>query len=579
MSEKLSFDATDRSLKDVLFGSRMFRVPRYQRPYAWDIEQVSEFWEDLASSKDNEPYFLGSFIFNTEMEAENGYVDIIDGQQRLLTITIFAAVLRDLAMGLEVEVGRLYQRQDIAVEDRSGQHSFRIRPGDTLRHYFETYIQSGGTDIRGADPATREEERVKQNYEYLHDKVSLELARFTARERQLGVLSSLRAKVSELIVIDIQITREEDAYEIFETTNARGIDLSVSDLLKNLVFKNIPAKEDRDLANEIWEEITSNIEATHTELKRFIRYFWVSRHVLVSEKKVYRQIKNKTTDWQGLLTDLWDDSIWYNRLLEGTASDFRDLKHGDKIYKAVFALRLMRVSQCHILLLSILRNYERLSTDPTHIFELIEKFTFQYSVVCRLPGNRVEKTYSKFALLIEDAVETTSAKKLSGRIQAIFSKLEKELRDAAPSEAVFKESFVEFSYRNSEQRRKVVKYILEMIDRHLSTTDEHRIDFDRVNVEHILPRNPSKEWGLSKREIHGYVNRLGNLTLLSRVINSKIQNGPIALKQPALAKSGLAVTQNLVEVLDSLDGEWGEKQIIERQEYFAHLAYNNIWTF
>ena len=71
-------------------------------------------------------------------------------------------------------------------------------------------------------------------------------------------------------MIHIRIEKEEEAYEIFETTNARGVDLSVADLLKNLIFKNIPAEDDRDIAKEIWQEITSNIQATNTEKKQFI---------------------------------------------------------------------------------------------------------------------------------------------------------------------------------------------------------------------------------------------------------------------------------------------------------------------
>src|ERR1700722_6464910 len=99
MQTKLNFWAKDKPLAEVLFAQRKYRIPRYQRPYAWDQEEVSEFWEDLSTNE--EPFFLGSFIFNTETEEKDGFVDIIDGQQRLLTITILCAVLRDLAKDLD----------------------------------------------------------------------------------------------------------------------------------------------------------------------------------------------------------------------------------------------------------------------------------------------------------------------------------------------------------------------------------------------------------------------------------------------------------------------------------------------
>jgi len=204
MSDKLNLEANDKTLKEVLFADRKYCVPQYQRPYAWDVEQVSEFWDDLVSSDD--PNFLGSFIFHTEMERKTGYADIIDGQQRLLTVTIFTAVLRDLVRQLDGETAMLYQQKDITVQDLYGQESFRMRPGDTVRDYFETHIQIGTENILDSKPATREESRVKRNYEYLYDKVSRELQRFDSKERQLDALSELRDKVSELVVRDVVIT-------------------------------------------------------------------------------------------------------------------------------------------------------------------------------------------------------------------------------------------------------------------------------------------------------------------------------------------------------------------------------------
>lgn len=575
MYADLNFEAKNKPLGEVLFSHRKFRVPRYQRPYAWDIEQVSEFWEDLISSE--EPYFLGSFIFNTESQNDDGYVDIIDGQQRLLTTTILSAALRDHAKNLDPPKAALYQRQDIAIEDREGRQAFRILPADTLVSFFSKYIQNPDGDILKSIPKTPEETRVKKIYEYLYEKVAGELRRFEGREGQLDNLEKIRKKIAKLVVISVEIGREEDAYEIFETTNARGLELSVADLLKNLIFKKIEPGDNRDLAKDIWQEITNDIEATSTELKKFIRYFWVSKYAFVTEKKLYREIKNKITDWQGLLNDLWEASSWYDKLLEGEEADFQDLKHGHKIHDAVFALRLMRVSQCYVLLLAILRNYNRLGTDPTRIFQLLERFTFQYSVVCKLPGNRVEKIYSRYATKLEETARGGPSEKVSQKIQSLFSQLEGELKAEAPSENLFKELFQDLSYRNSEEGRRLTKYILSSLDRYFRSTDEHKINFSTVNIEHILPQNPHDEWNLKKKEIKPYVNLLGNLTLLSKKLNSKAQNAPIEKKLPELQKSDLAITKELVSQLGKLNYKWGKSEIQTRQREYADLAYNQIW--
>ena len=202
--------------------------------------------------------------------------------------------------------------------------------------------------------------------DYFFEKVQIELSNRDEFSSKIDWIKQERSKLSNLIVIRVAIGSEADAYDIFETTNARGVDLSVSDLLKNLIFKHMPAKKDKDLAKEIWKEISINIEATDTELKRFIRYYWLSKHLFISEKNLYREIRNKTSDWESFLDGLWTDSDNWRLLNNGTKEEFKQKikKDGGKFYKSVLAINLMNVSQCKVFLLSILRNYDNLHTNP-----------------------------------------------------------------------------------------------------------------------------------------------------------------------------------------------------------------------
>jgi hypothetical protein len=147
-----------------------------------------------------------------------------------------------------------------------------------------------------------------------------------------------------------------------------------------------------------------------------------------------------------------------------------------------------------------------------------------------------------------------------------------------PSEQLFVASFEELMYRNSEDSRKLVKYILGKVNAFYSKTAEHRINFDEVNVEHILPQRPHKDWNLKRNQIRGYVNMLGNLTLLSKRINSKIQNASLAEKLPELEKSELAITKEIVKSLRDLSGDWNEAEICKRQNDLGLLAYKKIWA-
>lgn len=390
----------------------------------------------------------------------------------------------------------------------------------------------------------------------------------------------LREKISNLVVINIEIKNEDDAYEIFETTNARGVDLSVADLLKNLIFKKIRADEEKDIAKEVWNDITTNIEETGTELKKYIRYFWLSKKSFVTEKRLFKEVKNKTTDWTELLNQLEFTAGWYYKLLKGTEGDYSELRNGDKIFKSVFSIGLMGVSQCYIFLLSILRNYGELNSDPTRIFQFIEKFTFIYSVVCKLPGNAVERIYSRYAIRLEETANDKSSckEKRSVKIQQLFSDLKKELLKEAPSFEVFKESFNQIAYKNSRQGRIIITYILNEINNYYKGgIAEEKIDFNVVNIEHVLPQSPCPEWKITKNDITEYVDRLGNLTLLHEKLNSKAQSQIIKDKIDKYEKSKLDITKKLVEKLLAGNYVWDKTAIEKRQMEFADIGYNRIW--
>lgn len=575
MSYTLSFEAHDYSLKDVLFSNWKFKVPRYQRPYTWNEDQLSDFWLDLTA--DDSSYFFGSFILNREFEKDSGYIEIVDGQQRMMTVTILIAVIRDILRDIDNKFAGVIQRKDIAFEDRSGRESYRIKCSDSASKFFTENIQSKDANMNEARPVTQEEKRIKKNYEFFMQKLTSEIEKLNGYNSKREFLIDLRDRVSNLIVIKIEIEGEEAAYEIFETTNARGVDLSIADLLKNLIFKNIRERGDRDTAKEIWSEIVQNIQETNTEIKRFIRYYWISRYSMVTEKNLFRSIKRNSQDWQLLLKDLRKASEDYNKLIEGTKEDWMHLKHGDKIFRSIEAIRYMNVSQCYVLLLSILRNYDKLGTDPVRVFQLIEKFTFLYSAVCKQPANKLEKLYSKYAKEIEAVVINDKEKKIPGNINRLFSRFEADLKEEKPSYELFREKFSEIAYVNSQQKRVLIKYILSMINNH-GKTGEYRIDFDNVNIEHVLPLDPI-QWGLKKAQVKTYVNLLGNLTLVLRTFNSTMGNNPLNEKLDELSESEIEITKDLVTTIRERSNTWDEESIKERQKKFSSCAYQEIWKF
>ena len=568
----MEFKAQDKLIKDVLFsGTNKFRIPRYQRPYSWGIDQINEFWNDLDNEK--ESYFLGGFIFNYESE-KDGYIDVIDGQQRILTITIFIAVLRDICKNINRDLSRVIQTSGVAfVDPYTMDQTYKVEVGDSTREYFEKYIQSGKNHIYGNKGITKEEKSIYNAYDFFHKKVTKSVEGKQDKASKVDWINDIRKRLDSLNVIKIEIQSEEDAYEIFETTNARGVDLSVSDLLKNVILKHI-SKEKKEIAKDTWERITKNIENSNTELKKFIRYYWLSKYSFVTDKKLFKAIKNEIVNhkaWGNLLIELEKDSINWFKIAEGNESEFSDNNYESKIFPSVEGLRIMKVEQCNVFLLSILRNIDKIKTSPIDVIKFIENFTFQYSAINKLPGNKVEKLYSKYAVKVDKIVTDDLPKHIPGRIQQCFHSIIEELKELLEKEQYFLDNFNKVTYK----KKPLSQYILARINNHMELTNEKNINFNNVNIEHILPQKPEK-WALSQSEVSSYVHLLGNLTLLHDGLNRTVGNDTLSKKLIHLKKSQLEITKDFIKNIND-ENTWGEEEIKERQTRFGKLAYNEIW--
>ena len=575
MNRTLTFKAEDRLMKDVLFANDVrFRIPRYQRPYSWGEDDVEELWNDLLQE---DTLFIGSMIFNYEHQHNENYVDVIDGQQRLLSITVLEAVLRDVALLYDQNLSQLIQEFEIALKDRHGNQDYRILCGDTTQPFFGNYIQKGNADIRNARTTTAEERRIKANYSFFFNRVNANLDQLPTNEQKLASLKAIRTKLETLIVIHVRIDSEEEAYEIFETTNARGVDLSVADLLKNLVFKKIRVSDGADNAKNKWEEMRTEIQATSTELTRFIRYYWISKHNPCPAKRLFREIKRATTDWQGLLDDLHRDAGVFNDLYACNEADWMARRIHADTYRSLRAIKRMNFTISYIFLVRLFSNLQRLGLSPRSIVRTIERFTFLYSAVSRQPINKCEKVYSQHAKQLHEAVQVQDPKQRRVAVEKVFAGLRNALIALVPAREVFKEAFMGIGYKNTQQARLFVGYILDTVNASIAPTNELLIDPNNVNTEHVLPQSPANGWGLSKSDVAPYVNLLGNLTLVDKRINSLAGNDGLAEKLDILDKSELPVTKALVREIRASGLSWGQAEIEHRQGRLAELAYDDLW--
>lgn len=574
MTQSLNFKAEDRPVKDVLFANdAKFRIPIYQRGYSWKEDQMEELWSDLLNE---ESAFIGSMIFNFEHQSTSGEVDVIDGQQRLLSITIISAVIRDTAELFDQELSKLIHRQDIAYEGRDGIDGYRVVCGETTQPFFLKYIQQ--TDFNITEATTKngsEEHRIKANYLYVKKRLDEQLEG-KDHSTKIQIIKGIRKKLENLIVIHVRIDSEEDAYEIFETTNARGVDLTVADLVKNLILKKLKSEGKGEQAKKKWDEITHEVsEAGDAQLKRFIRYYWIAQNPTCSETKLYREIK-KTKDWGGLLEGMRVSAHLFSDLFNNSAQDWKQAGLDYQVAESLENLKKMGFSISYIFLLPLLVSKDALKPKQLRpVVAAIENFTFTYLAVC---GDRVspcEKIFSTRARELNQALVSDVADRRA-HLDKVFAGLKTDLDKLKPTLERFTDSFMQIKYGKAQRARSLVGYILAKIDDELSVTNEVDIDWNQVNIEHIMPQSPEDNWGLTKRAVAGYVNSLGNLTLVDQRINSSIGNESLETKLQQLKKSSLAVTKDFVTELGDKKS-WGEDDIKARQQRFASIAYETIW--
>lgn len=577
--DKLNFRASDKNLRHVLIGEEKYKIPRYQRPYSWTLDEVSDLWNDLMSG---DGVFLGSFVFNRENYEQDGFVEVIDGQQRLITLTILMAVIRDKYKELK-ENKKASVTQDIIahVNPITTEQTYRLKCGDSLDLFFGENIQKENSNILAAKVRTKEEKAIKSNYEFLWDQLGGILESCEDQAEKTKYLDSIKSRIFELKIILISIEDEEDAYSIFETVNARGADLTAADLLKNYIFSKLQNKADgEDVAKEIWTNIENNIERAKGPLNvsKFIRYYWISKYSFVSEKKLYREVKNTIQDHSIFLNELLKASEYYYKIASDSVGvndwieDFPDKKTAQKIVDSLNGLRTFGITQCYSLLFCLLLNKDKIGFDFSSVFKTVEKYHFAYSAVCKLSGNVVEKLYYKTAKEIRESLGSPTREKIIQNVQTNLHKFKANLE--YPSKSLFIEKFSDIEYKNYP----LVIYILSNIEKGMSKTEEKILNFTKVNIEHILPQEPS-EWKLTKKDVKGYVNMLGNLTLIDKKINGSIGNKILKDKMAEFKTSELAMNMDLINEFEKRNYEWTEYSIKERQKKLAEFAYDIVWKF
>jgi len=560
---------TENGGRSQLLGESFYRIPRFQRPYSWDHSNLEEFWNDTIVENDSD-YFIGNFV----VYGDKGVLGIVDGQQRLTTITLMLCALRNslkeegfsnLAKGIH----NLIERSDIKNE------RFYVLQTETSYPFFQEYVQKFGA------PATLpqigpEEKLLKEAHDYLRGNIdstvknikqqpSLSEAKKKAKVQE--ELCRIRDKALGLKLIFTSLDTEDDAYLIFETLNTRGKDLTLSDLVKSHLARLLkPTNKGVDLPKDKWSEIAETFEESQADLSisTFIHHFWLSRYDYVTEKKLYKALRKriKKDNAAQFLDDLLRESKIYRQIYEPAYKKWKkeDLEMRDSLE----AMNLFRVRQQLPLVLAVMRHYEDgtlKSQKVKDVLSAIEKFHFVFTAVAsQRSSGGISLMYASAAKNLHEASNVPDK-------AAVLDSLHKKLKAKRPLYAEFEARFLELRYSSKfTKQRNLLRYLLARICQW--NCSGAPLDMDKLTIEHIAPENPLGETVLSDEQIAS----VGNLIVIDQELNNKLSNKEFSNKKKLLQSSNVYIDPEITQART-----WGAKEIEQRSRFLADQAYKVIW--
>ncbi len=560
--------AEAKTIKSLLGGDSLFKIPRYQRSFSWEKEQVEKFWYDILDTidEDRKDYFFGPMIFKTDKEEQEKRLEVIDGQQRLALITIFFACIRDIYIEMiNQEEGHEIQKVFIGGRDRyTKEIIFKLRLNRQDEGYFQSNIQKQTAETINNRFGRKKNipqswRLIRKAYDFLYENIFSELKNYKDLEIKKSFLFQLEnAIANKFKIIQIVIDNEDDASLIFETLNERGIELSVSDLLKNYIYSKTEKENPKnlELIQSEWEDIMDRLEESK-EFSNFLRYYWNSCHPLVRKNQLYQTYKEylkKQNDLPKFINILKEESKIYKALIEPYNWP------NQKQMNLLKDLRLLGVKQIYPLLLSGFRKLT--PKDFVRLIELSLNLTFRYSIICNQNPNQLERVYSDLANQLHN--DKTNLDKIEKRLKALY-----------PFDGLFIQEFSSKKIKNGQ----IARYILIQINNYLiKEKEEVKVinDPEKVDLEHIMPKTLSPQWKLyiEKNKIIHYelIDMIGNLTLLPAPKNKEVSNKPFLEKCKTYKNCYLPTTRLIPRDYKV----WNKENILQRQKKLAELA-KNIW--
>jgi uncharacterized protein with ParB-like and HNH nuclease domain len=563
---RMKIESSDTNV-ERLFTSDFLVIPRFQRPYSWDDENLEDFWRDVVQAE-GEDYFIGSMVLYESGRQQYG---VVDGQQRLTTITILLCVIRNVFRELGNE--NLAKGLHALIErgDRDSINRYVVMT-ETSYPFFAEEIQKFEERDFATEPQ-REEKRLQASYNFFDKKIrgiltavdaDSAIAKDDKLDAKVARLKELRDSVLFLSLIRIELDNEDDAYLIFETLNTRGKDLALTDLLKNHFLKTIKGKGSVDAAKQLWTKLLTTINSSEIDIDpdTFFTHSWSSKFEATTQQKAYKKIKAaiKVKTAKEQLNGFVSDAGHYVAIFN---PDQGWKKEQADIVASLKAMRIFRISQHTPGVLSLVRaNKNGVISDKTlkRALKAIEDFHFLFTAVTssRSSGG-ISAMYSSFGRKIFESNNANEA-------GVVINELIDKLNERKPTISEFTAGFEQVIYtKNNTKQASLVRYTLQKLAKHqrLAFSD----DTVNLTIEHIFPQSKIDESWTDE-----IVGSFGNLILLTQKDNGKLKDDDFESKVKVFRSLGNSIPQDILSVPD-----WTIEAVQARTKALAETAYKEIW--
>jgi uncharacterized protein with ParB-like and HNH nuclease domain len=559
MADKTLMTPSTTSLSGLLTNGITYKVPTFQRDYSWKTENWIDLWEDIkVSAQTGIDHYMGAVV--VQKMGEKNFL-VIDGQQRFTTLSILALAIIQYIQDL-VESGIEPSENEERIKELRRGFLGQRDPGSLL--YSSKLILNENNDSFYQSRLLQLQQPVNEKTLPDSDKLIWQAFSFFYQavkshfEKPSGITLAnfLNKSIGDrMMFIKIEVEDEMSAYTLFETLNYRGVDLTVTDLLKNYLF-SLLSKSDVRVAKVIWKKISNAIGLE--KFPAFLRHYWISRNPTVRQEQLFKAIRSHITSNQhvfDLLRKLESSSSLYVALQDPFSPEW---KGNRERFKRIRELKLFGVTQQLPLLMLTKEHFTDAEFDK--LLWLIAVIAFRYYVVGGRQSNVMEDLYNAVCLKVRSK-QITSTSEVYHALKSLYV-----------SDNDFKNDFASLQVYSYGRDKKLARYILFEIENRLMQGGDRDYEYDSATIEHILPESPPDSWDqfFPPMVQENYIYRIGNYTLLEDHLNRQCEVKLMAEKLATYGKSQYQMSKKIFAI------DWTPSTLELRQQELAKWACS-IW--